>query len=73
MYSLLMAPQLRKRETKALGGCSSDIASSYFFLPSKVSSKAYYITGRWGEFRIKQKKPNPNPNPEPYITFYCFS
>ena len=43
-----MAPQLRKRETKALGGCSSDIASSYFFLPSKVSSKAYYITGRWG-------------------------
>ena len=38
------------------GGCSSDITSSYFSLPSKVTK---HVTSRVsvGEFEAKQKKP----------------
>ena len=44
-----------------LGGCSSDISSSYFFYPSEVWSLLSRVSG--GEFRIKEIKTKPNPNP----------
>ena len=53
-----------------LGGCSSDISSSYFFYPSEVWSLLSRVSG--GEFRIKEIKTNPNPNPnvKPSIIFH---
>ena len=41
-----------------LGGCSSDIASSYYFRPSK--SRSMLHLGSVGA-SLKQKKSNPNP------------
>ena len=52
---------LFKKGTLSFSGCSSDISSSY--LSVQVKCGACYITGQWGEFRIKYKKPKPNPNP----------
>ena len=58
-----------------IGGCSSDIASLFYFWASKV---AEHVTSRVGETSLKQnkrnlKKPNPNPNlVKGIITFIVF-